>query len=198
MIRRPPRSTRTDTLFPFTTLFRSDRVLAYAGNELRGKAGAITLPGTGEQRFFINIGGEEPESVRFEIERRGRVIARSATVISYLNNGPTGTLKQPLIIVTENRFGKITTFPNPFGKQVNVRVELTDQAMDAGSNDDGANISNGDGANISNGDGANVSNGNSSASAELQMAVYDVKGNKVFEGPVERITAVPSIGRAHV
>src|SRR3546814_17054627 len=31
MIRRPPRSTRTDTLFPYTTLFRS-RILA----ELRG------------------------------------------------------------------------------------------------------------------------------------------------------------------
>src|SRR3546814_7393061 len=28
MIRRPPRSTRTDTLFPYTTLFRSGRVLA--------------------------------------------------------------------------------------------------------------------------------------------------------------------------
>src|SRR3546814_4636913 len=27
MIRRPPRSTRTDTLFPYTTLFRSDNVL---------------------------------------------------------------------------------------------------------------------------------------------------------------------------
>src|SRR3546814_14296582 len=26
MSRRPPRSTRTDTLFPYTTLFRSDRV----------------------------------------------------------------------------------------------------------------------------------------------------------------------------
>src|SRR3546814_16226268 len=26
MIRRPPRSTRTDTLFPYTTLFRSDLV----------------------------------------------------------------------------------------------------------------------------------------------------------------------------
>src|SRR3546814_13622698 len=26
MIRRPPRSTRTDTLFPYTTLFRSVRV----------------------------------------------------------------------------------------------------------------------------------------------------------------------------
>src|SRR3546814_14350381 len=28
MIRRPPRSTRTDTLFPYTTLFRSDAVAA--------------------------------------------------------------------------------------------------------------------------------------------------------------------------
>src|SRR3546814_3577907 len=27
MIRRPPRSTRTDTLFPYTTLFRSDRIV---------------------------------------------------------------------------------------------------------------------------------------------------------------------------
>src|SRR3546814_12946504 len=26
MLRRPPRSTRTDTLFPYTTLFRSERV----------------------------------------------------------------------------------------------------------------------------------------------------------------------------
>src|SRR3546814_16920796 len=30
MIRRPPRSTRTDTLFPYTTLFRSERSL-FAG-----------------------------------------------------------------------------------------------------------------------------------------------------------------------
>src|SRR3546814_9273859 len=30
MIRRPPRSTRTDTLFPYTTLFRSDRRTARA------------------------------------------------------------------------------------------------------------------------------------------------------------------------
>src|SRR3546814_10393650 len=31
MIRRPPRSTRTDTLFPYTTLFRSDRELVGGG-----------------------------------------------------------------------------------------------------------------------------------------------------------------------
>src|SRR3546814_5532451 len=34
MIRRPPRSTRTDTLFPYTTLFRSA-----PGLELRGRQG---------------------------------------------------------------------------------------------------------------------------------------------------------------
>src|SRR3546814_18628751 len=31
MIRRPPRSTRTDTLFPYTTLFRSFRVETEVG-----------------------------------------------------------------------------------------------------------------------------------------------------------------------
>src|SRR3546814_17521737 len=31
MIRRPPRSTRTDTLFPYTTLFRSRRGVNHAG-----------------------------------------------------------------------------------------------------------------------------------------------------------------------
>src|SRR3546814_11851776 len=34
MIRRPPRSTRTDTLFPYTTLFRS-RVVAVGGVGVR-------------------------------------------------------------------------------------------------------------------------------------------------------------------
>src|SRR3546814_9837740 len=40
MIRRPPRSTRTDTLFPYTTLFRSQR----AADQLqeRGLAGAVS------------------------------------------------------------------------------------------------------------------------------------------------------------
>src|SRR3546814_13320454 len=34
MIRRPPRSTRTDTLFPYTTLFRSGRRVS-AGDPVR-------------------------------------------------------------------------------------------------------------------------------------------------------------------
>src|SRR3546814_3716465 len=35
MIRRPPRSTRTDTLFPYTTLFRSDAGGRPRGDDLR-------------------------------------------------------------------------------------------------------------------------------------------------------------------
>src|SRR3546814_14096459 len=34
MIRRPPRSTRTDTLFPYTTLFRSQRLEVGVGHLL--------------------------------------------------------------------------------------------------------------------------------------------------------------------
>src|SRR3546814_3653321 len=39
MIRRPPRSTRTDTLFPYTTLFRSRRPAPSAPGAHRGHAG---------------------------------------------------------------------------------------------------------------------------------------------------------------
>src|SRR3546814_15403163 len=39
MIRRPPRSTRTDTLFPYTTLFRSTRAMPFAGfREFTGRS----------------------------------------------------------------------------------------------------------------------------------------------------------------
>src|SRR3546814_14187591 len=34
MVRRPPRSTRTDTLFPYTTLFRSDEYCCHRGISL--------------------------------------------------------------------------------------------------------------------------------------------------------------------
>src|SRR3546814_13656078 len=42
MIRRPPRSTRTDTLFPYTTLFRSD------GGEKGSAQGAL-------EQYAINL-----------------------------------------------------------------------------------------------------------------------------------------------
>src|SRR3546814_5966382 len=63
MIRRPPRSTRTDTLFPYTTLFRSARAVEPANAQLAEyeahcKAlranGQPTLPSTLAQERQIN------------------------------------------------------------------------------------------------------------------------------------------------
>src|SRR3546814_12984686 len=47
MIRRPPRSTRTDTLFPYTTLFRS----AERGERRRGGQGVAGRDSRGRPRL---------------------------------------------------------------------------------------------------------------------------------------------------
>src|SRR3546814_2897056 len=48
MIRRPPRSTRTDTLFPYTTLFRSESPLTALG-------GVIGRPGIDGDPLFVSF-----------------------------------------------------------------------------------------------------------------------------------------------
>src|SRR3546814_12643914 len=44
MTRRPPRSTRTDTLFPYTTLFRSVRGLVDSEGAVAGSSEALLHP----------------------------------------------------------------------------------------------------------------------------------------------------------
>src|SRR3546814_18248434 len=71
MIRRPPRSTRTDTLFPYTTLFRS-----YVGHGRRvsgrrrsgGAATTANGPSAAEIRTWARENG-------FEVPDRGRIPA---------------------------------------------------------------------------------------------------------------------------
>src|SRR3546814_14466252 len=60
MIRRPPRSTRTDTLFPYTTLFRSPYICACVEGELRA----------------IRCGPRDPETLLAEVADMCRRIAR--------------------------------------------------------------------------------------------------------------------------
>src|SRR3546814_14752100 len=52
MIRRPPRSPRTDTLFPYTTLFRSNRMtlIRSAPNRIRAMNHAVAI---GDARFAV-------------------------------------------------------------------------------------------------------------------------------------------------
>src|SRR3546814_20638618 len=79
MIRRPPRSTRTDTLFPYTTLFRSVRELqhqpgaedadsrgAFLDEERSGEEHALAAPSGTRLRFLDDIGHHR----RAEDERR--------------------------------------------------------------------------------------------------------------------------------
>src|SRR3546814_7428426 len=57
MIRRPPRSTRTDTLFPYTTLFRSDDYVHRIGRTGRAgrKGRAITIAAPTDGRYVTSI-----------------------------------------------------------------------------------------------------------------------------------------------
>src|SRR3546814_12723620 len=59
MIRRPPRSTRTDTLFPYTTRFRS-----------RPSAGVVERPDAGEGEFAAAKLGDEQDARDGEANER--------------------------------------------------------------------------------------------------------------------------------
>src|SRR3546814_3180065 len=72
MIRRPPRSTRTDTLFPYTTLFRSV-IIAFAVHEL---AIAFRFADPGDRALGLQEGVElfgEGDALEAAIERIGIV-----------------------------------------------------------------------------------------------------------------------------
>src|SRR3546814_8169958 len=86
MIRRPPRSTRTDTLFPYTTLFRSvhhqdalrgvpDHLCAGAGGNGAGNRLSARISGVGRQavdgrvqRVGVSGGGQ---ALRLPAPRNG-------------------------------------------------------------------------------------------------------------------------------
>src|SRR3546814_6267522 len=54
MIRRPPRSTRTDTLFPYTTLFRSEDEAD--GEQHRHAEADRSAPHRGDPREYLHAG----------------------------------------------------------------------------------------------------------------------------------------------
>src|SRR3546814_8304654 len=60
MIRRPPRSTRTDTLFPYTTLFRSPQRCEPTSLSVRSGVGR-RLRHSGQRDIFLAIAGNERE-----------------------------------------------------------------------------------------------------------------------------------------
>src|SRR3546814_5053138 len=76
MIRRPPRSTRTDTLFPYTTLFRSVGQLAHhAGGQVRGDREA-QADVAGHRAARVEACGVEADQLAGEVDQRAAGVAR--------------------------------------------------------------------------------------------------------------------------
>src|SRR3546814_10671417 len=79
MSRRPPRSTRTDTLFPYTTLFRSG-----------GSAAVEAVAATGDKGISSFVGAEIVKSERPELTSAkvivsgGRALKDSETFLQYI------------------------------------------------------------------------------------------------------------------
>src|SRR3546814_19943094 len=80
MIRRPPRSTRTDTLFPYTTLFRSIQALDLLGRKLlmgQGAAFRLLL-----QRITATISDAAAEDALREFREALQAAVEMATDVS--------------------------------------------------------------------------------------------------------------------
>src|SRR3546814_4711241 len=75
MIRRPPRSTRTDTLFPYTTLFRSLAAGVVEAFEPGGQPHRNTGRRGGRQEgVVIRLGGDGDAAFRVAAQQLGRVV----------------------------------------------------------------------------------------------------------------------------
>src|SRR3546814_7137506 len=74
MIRRPPRSTRTDTLFPYTTRFRSGEVLLIPGEiQLLHLAPAPDETKGDDAAAFGGVRVDQKKLVRIGVELRLRL-----------------------------------------------------------------------------------------------------------------------------
>src|SRR3546814_1982628 len=83
MMRLPPRSTRTDTLFPSTTLFRSHRTRLLEARDpaIIGTRGArVSRAGLGEVELRILIEDVEHGDVQRAVERVGRQAESDAEI----------------------------------------------------------------------------------------------------------------------
>src|SRR3546814_11008991 len=78
MLRRPPRSTRTDTLFPYTTLVRS------AADVLEDGEMDDPTPGPDEVRVRVNLSAVNPTDVKRRA--RGREVEQFSRIIPH-NDG---------------------------------------------------------------------------------------------------------------
>src|SRR3546814_2451818 len=86
MLRRPPRSTRTDTLFPYTTLFRSRR----AGDALRHDGEEILVRVLRDMEPEVSRGRRQSFPRRSVATARRAVTAGAVRLVHLLAEGDRG------------------------------------------------------------------------------------------------------------
>src|SRR3546814_18936966 len=96
MIRRPPRSTRTDTLFPYTTLFRSCQVKGAAHNRVvhlqRATMGYKQVSISAMSAKFIMHLSQRNLTFRLRLLRLQPLPVTSDAVVSQQYGGPFPSL----------------------------------------------------------------------------------------------------------
>src|SRR3546814_17359093 len=116
MIRRPPISTRTDTLFPYTTLFRSERLqageLMHGHSEQRADAEDGVVHGAGDgggRGHGRQRARRELEEQQFEGDRKSVVSGKSVSV--RVDLGGRRILKKKKTTIIDNH-----TYNKPYEK----------------------------------------------------------------------------------
>src|SRR3546814_19750264 len=129
MLRRPTGSTRTDTLFPYTTLFRSDvrlgtqktlEVTLAPGNEIMDE---VVVVGFGQQKKISSVGSQStvrPDELKLPVRNLNTaLVGRLSGLIGVQRSGEPGNdnaeifirgiatldrgLSQPLLLVEIGR-----------------------------------------------------------------------------------------------
>src|SRR3546814_19438617 len=95
MIRLPPRSTRTDTLFPYTTLFRSGKGFAVVASEVRSLA-QRSAQAAKEIKGLIDDSVKRVSEGSAQVERAGATmqeivasVARVTDIMGEISAAPT-------------------------------------------------------------------------------------------------------------
>src|SRR3546814_16643236 len=81
--RRPPRSTRTDTLFPYTPLFRSTATLSEGAKKVEAVAGALSERAQQTGRDAVTVAGATAQTLAGlqDLGDRGHALAATMTKI---------------------------------------------------------------------------------------------------------------------
>src|SRR3546814_18915086 len=106
MIRRPPRSTRTDTLFPHTTLFRSRARIAKGSGSDPGEVGQLVKQFKEMQKLMKRMPGISGTKKALGKGKKGKKAKKGGRVTAS-PTGPTNAPKQPFPLrPAERRIGQ--------------------------------------------------------------------------------------------